>query len=303
MKYYLSAMIGFIIWGTFALVLRPLADFGTLDILIYRVLFASVCIFLACFTFRRKQTIASIKYIKSTTKKVKIQLAVNIFVSAILLGMNWFLFIYVMNAVSVNATSLAYLICPILTTVLASIFLKEHLNKGQWLAVGLSILSCLIMAYGHFMDLFYSFIIALSYAGYLVLQKNKFQIDKFFALTIHIIVGTILLLPILTVIDTSVPKTDQFYILILVIAVGYTIIPLFLNIYALKGLDSSVVGILLYINPIISFFLAVLYYKEPINLTQIVAFAMIFIAVIMFNISYIYERKRQTILKVKANEI
>jgi len=300
MKYYLSALMGFIIWGTFALVLKPLSSYAALDILIHRVLFASFCILLACFIFRRKQTLESIRYIKSTSNKEKSKLFINVLASAVLLGLNWFLFIYVMNAVSVNATSLAYLICPILTTVLANIFLKEHLNQGQWFAVGLSAISCLILAYGHFIDLFYSFIIALSYAAYLILQKNKFQIDKFFSLTIHILISTILLLPILSVVDASTVKSNEFYIYILIIAIGYTIIPLFLNIYALKGLDSSVVGILLYLNPIISFFLAVLYYKEAINLMQIIAFSMIFLAVIIFNIAYIYERKKTNQLKLNS---
>ncbi|OYD43879.1 EamA family transporter [Sphingobacterium cellulitidis] len=300
MKYYLSALTGFIIWGTFALVLRPLSDYGALDILIHRVLFASVCILLACFIFRRKQTLASIKYLKSTNSKERKKLLINVLASAVLLGMNWFIFIYVMNAISVNATALAYLICPILTTVLASIFLKERLGNWQWFAVGLSVVSCLLLAYGHFLDLIYSFFIALSYAAYLVLQKNKFQIDKFFTLTIHILVSTILLLPILSIIDPSVPKTTEFYSYILIIAIGYTIIPLFLNIYALKGLDSSVVGILLYLNPIISFCLAIFYYKEAINSTQIIAFGLILVAVIIFNIAYIYERRRQTQLKMEG---
>lgn len=219
------------------------------------------------------------------------------FFSAIMLGLNWFSFIYVMNAVSVNATSLAYLICPILTTVLASLFLREKLNIGQWFAVLLSLISCLILAYGHFMDLIYSMVIALSYAIYLVLQKNTFQMDKFFTLTIHIVVSTFLLLPILTVIDTTVPKTMTFYGLVAIIAVGYTIIPLFLNIFALKGLDSSIVGTLLYLNPIISFLLAILYYKEPINTVQLIAFGMIFTAVVIFNIAYLYGRKRNMALK------
>ncbi len=292
MKYYLSAVLGFLIWGTFALVLKPLGAYAALDILIHRVLFASVSIVIACFLFRRKQTLASIQYLRNLPKKQLKNLLVNVIGSAILLALNWFLFIYVMNTVSVNATSLAYLICPILTTVLASIFLKEHLNKGQWFAVALSVLSCILMAYGHFIDLFYSFVIALSYAAYLVLQKNTFQLDKFVTLTIHILVSTLLLLPILGMIDTSVPKTNDFYLLIMVIAIGYTIIPLFLNIYALKGLDSSVVGILLYLNPIISFFLAILYYQESITLFQIIAFSLIFLAIILFNVSYIYERRK-----------
>src|SRR5690606_5315957 len=125
MKYYLSAISGFAIWGTFALVLKPLSAYAALDILIHRVIFAAVSILLACFIFRRKQTLASIRYLKTITKTERTKLTVNILLSAVVLGLNWFLFIYVMNAVSVNATSLAYLICPILTTVLASLFLHE----------------------------------------------------------------------------------------------------------------------------------------------------------------------------------
>lgn len=296
MKHYLSAILAFAIWGTFALVLKPLSAYEALDVLIHRVIFAAISIVAVCLLFRRKQTAASIHYLKTANRKERVKLAVNVLFSAVMLGLNWFSFIYVMNAVSVNATSLAYLLCPIITTVLASLFLHEKLNKGQWFAVLLSLISCLILAYGHFMDLLYSMVIAVSYAIYLVLQKNKFQLDKFFTLSIHIIVSTILLLPILTVIDTTAPKTITFYSFVAIIAVGYTIIPLFLNIFALKGLDSSIVGTLLYLNPIISFLLAVLYYKEAINTVQIIAFGMISMAVVIFNIAYLYGRKRNALL-------
>ncbi|WKK59104.1 EamA family transporter [Sphingobacterium sp. BN32] len=303
MKYYTSALMGFIIWGTFALVLKPLSAFGALDILIHRVIFAAISIVIACFLFRRKQTLASLQYIKTLDRRGKSKLLINVVFSAIFLAFNWFSFIYVMNAISVNATSLAYLICPILTTILASMFLNERLNNGQWLAVVLAAISCIILAYGHFMDLFYSMIIALSYAIYLILQKNSFQIDKFFSLTIHIVVSMFLLLPLLSVVDTTTVKTNEFYWLVLIIAVGYTIIPLFMNIFALKGLDSSVVGILMYLNPIISFFLAVFYYHEPINTQQIIAFSMIMLAILVFNIAYIYERKRKLAVQAIKHEL
>ncbi len=303
MKYYTSALMGFIIWGTFALVLKPLSAFGALDILIHRVIFAAISIVIACFLFRRKQTLASLQYIRTLDRRGKSKLLINVVSSAIFLAFNWFSFIYVMNAISVNATSLAYLICPILTTILASMFLNERLNNGQWLAVVLAAISCIILAYGHFLDLFYSMIIALSYAIYLILQKNSFQLDKFFSLTIHIVVSMFLLLPLLSVVDTTTVKTNEFYWLVLIIAVGYTIIPLFMNIFALKGLDSSVVGILMYLNPIISFFLAVFYYHEPINTQQIIAFSMIMLAILVFNIAYIYERKRKLAVQAIKHEL
>jgi chloramphenicol-sensitive protein RarD len=292
-KYYLSAITGFAIWGTFAFVLKPLSSFSSLDILIHRVIYASICILIACFLFRRKQVLESVQYVKTLTLTDRRKLLYNILFSAITLAANWFLFIYVMNKVSINATSLAYLICPILTTFLASIFRNEKLNKGQWFAIWLSLSSCLILAYGHLMDLVYSMIIALSYAVYLVLQRNKFQMDKFFTLTTHIVVSTILLLPILSVIDSNQPRTSTFHWYIIVIAIFYTIIPLFLNNYALKKLDSSIVGTLLYLNPIISFLLAITYFKEPINLIQAMAFGLIFAAVIIFNVAYLKGKKLQ----------
>lgn len=296
MKYYLAAILSFSIWGTFALVLKPLGAYPSMDILIHRVIYACICIVLASLLFRRKQSLESIRFIKRMPKKEKRKLIINVLLSGFILTLNWFSFIYVMNAVSVNATSLAYLICPILTTFLASIFLKEKLNKGQWFAIGLSILSCLILAYGHFIDLFYSLFIAFSYAVYLILQKNSYQIDKFFTLTIHIVVSTIFLLPTLAFIDNSIPKTSAFHGYVLTIAILYTIIPLFLNIFALKKLDSSVVGTLLYLNPIISFLLAVFYYKEQINTFQIVGFVLIFIAIIIFNIAYLQGQKSKKVL-------
>lgn len=37
LKYYLAATTAFIIWGFFSFVLKPLSDYGSLDILFYRV--------------------------------------------------------------------------------------------------------------------------------------------------------------------------------------------------------------------------------------------------------------------------
>lgn len=292
-KYYAAALFSFMVWGAFSLLLRPLAGFPALDILLYRVAFAAIIIVFVSALFRFKTTKENIKLIISLSQRDKLKVVFHSVVSAILLALNWYLYIYVMNNVSVNATSLAYLICPILTTVLAFIFLKEHLNKGQWLAVGISILSCLMLGYGHFLDMFYSVIIALSYALYLVLQKKNTLLDKFFTLTLHIVLGAIILLPLSSTLSSSIVYTTQFYSYVLIIAVLFTIIPLFLNMYALKGLDSSVVGVLLYINPIIAFLLAVLYFKEDINLIQWLAYGLIFIAVLIFNVSYLTDSKRK----------
>ncbi len=297
LQYYFSAISAFFIWGIFSLVLKPLSHYPSVDILLYRIGFAWFVIFAVSVVFRRQRTKENIQCFQMLPRRTKRDIALNVFISAVMLALNWFLFIYVMNNVSVNATSLAYLICPILTTVLASIFLQEKLNKGQWSAVALSIFSCILLSYGFFLDMLYSFVIALSYAIYLVLQKRTKNFDKFFILTIHITLCSILLLPLIYAMPPSVVLGQDFYIYVFLIAVLFTIVPLFLNTYALKGLESSVVGILLYLNPIISFLIAVFYFKENITIVQCIAYVLILVAVVLFNVFYI---KKLQLSKVKS---
>lgn len=297
-KYYLAAIVAFTIWGVFSLVLKPLSAYSSVDILLYRMSLASIFILFFSFVIRRKITNENIRLFKSLEFKDKFEIVLVNLSSAALLALNWFLFIYVMNNISVNATSLAYLICPILTTVLAFFILKENLSVKQKFAIGISMVSCLILSIGHFMDLIYSMIIALSYAIYLILQKRNNQLDKFFTLTAQIVFGSLLLSPLFfTGNSSTVEKTELFYGLVVVIAILFTIIPMYLNVFALKNLNSSVVGIFININPILSFLLAVLYFHEHVNLIQGTAYGLIFLSVLLFNLDALQANLKKRFIK------
>lgn len=208
----------------------------------------------------------------------------------ILLTLNWFSFIYVMNHISVKATSLAYLVCPILTTLLAYFILKEKLLRTQWAAVMLSIIGCIILSYGHLLDMGYSLIVGLSYALYLVSQKGGAGFDKFLCLSFQIIFSAILLLPFYPIYSGPFPTEFRFYFYIEVIAVLFTIAPLLLNLFALKQISSSTVGMLMNINPLIAFLLAVFIFHEHLDLTQMLAYGLIFLAVLLFNSGFFKTR-------------
>lgn len=283
-KYYLAVISAFTIWGFFSLILKSLDTFPAFDILIYRTAVSVFIMLLVSFVLRPKVLKKNINLYKTLPKKTKHKVLVVNLLSGLFLSLNWFFFIYVMNNVSVSATSLAYLICPILTMVLAYLILKEKLFKIQWFSAALSLISCLILSFGSFIDLFYSMIIAFTYAIYLVLQRKNQDMDRFLVLTFQIGVAVILLLPFSPNYISNIEKTSFFYIMIALIAVVFTIIPMYLNIYALKGLNSAVVGIFIYLNPIINFLIAVFYFKEHISLLQGFSFGLIGISVIIFNI-------------------
>lgn len=290
-KYYLAAVSAFVIWGFFSLVLKPLHEYPSLDILFYRVFICVVLMLVINLGFRKKTIIDTVTYFKTLNGKQKRNLILLTLGGSMLLTANWFIFIYVMNHISVKAASFAYLVCPILTTVFAFLILKDKLTKLQWAAVGLSFFSCVLLGYGHFEDVFYSLIVAATYALYLVIQKRNTTIDKFLLLSIQLVITALVLLPFYPFYSGEVPTELSFYAYLLIIAVVFTIVPLFLNLYALKGISSSTVGILLYINPLINFFLAIFYYKEPINAFQIIAYSMILLSIVIFNLKLLSKAK------------
>ncbi len=241
---------------------------------------------------RQKLQETIIIYKALPANKRRITLLLNI-CGSIFLTINWFSFIYVMNHISIKATSLAYLVCPILTTLLAYFLLHEKLSKLQWLSVALGLTGCILLSYANMTDMLYSMIVGLSYALYLISQRKNTGFDKFILLTFHIVLSALILLPFYPVFSGPIPVTFHFYFYVEIIAVGFTIVPLLLNLYALKGINSSTVGMLLNINPIIAFVLATVVYREPVTQMQAIAYSVIFVSVIVFNIRHIRFSKAQ----------
>jgi chloramphenicol-sensitive protein RarD len=285
LKYYLAAILAFSIWGSFSLVLRPLQEYSSLDILFYRVFSCAVLMSLISLLFRRriiKENLNLLKNLPAKDRKTIIWLNIG---ASIFLTVNWFSFIYVMNHVTVRATSVAYLICPVLTTLLACLFLRDKLSRIQWLAVLLSCLGCLLLSYTNLINMFYSGVIGLSYACYLISQNKNNGFDKFVILNFHILLTAAILLPFYPIYSTAQPKHLDFYLYVEIIAVVYTILALLLNLYALNGIGSSKVGMILNLNPLTAFILSATVYHEVLGSIPIIAYSIIFLAVFVFNIN------------------
>ena len=291
-KYYSAAFSAFFIWGFFSFALKPLQHYASLDILFYRVFFSVIAMILINVIFRRKVMQENWNHFKSIAPKQQKSIVLLTLGGGVFLSSNWFVYIYVMNHVSVNAASLAYLICPIVTTVFAFFMLKEKLSKWQWIAVSISFFSCILLSFNHFQDIFYSLVTAATYALYLVSQRKNSDLDKFLGLTIQLIFTALVLLPFYPKYSGAIPTEPLFYSCMFMIVVFFTIIPLYLNLYALKGMNSSAVGILMYMNPLIHFFLAVFYFKEEVHLTQLVSYSLILLSIVVFNERLIFRKNK-----------
>lgn len=295
-KYYLAAFFSFIIWGFFSLALKPLHSYQSLDILFYRVFLCAIIMSVISLFLRVRVLKENIRIFRELSAAKRKKMIALTFSGGFLLTANWFFFIYVMNHISVKAASFAYLVCPILTTVIAFFVLNEKLSKWQWVAVGLSVVSCILLSFNNIADVAYSMIVAVSYAIYLVTQRQSAGLDKFLVLTFQILFSAILLLPFYPFYSAGMPTETVFYTQILIIAVILTILPLYLNLYALQQVPSSTMGILLYINPLMNFGIALLYFHEPINLYQTISYSLILLSIIIFNERHIFGRSRKPVL-------
>lgn len=289
-KYFFSALTAFFIWGFFSLALKPLHDYPSLDILFYRVFYATTLLLAINLFFRKDKLKKDINLFKSLDLKDKRKTLLLTVLGGFLLTFNWFLFMDAVNHVSLQSASFAYLICPIVTTILAFFLLKEQLSKWQWFSVVLCIVSCAILSYGHVEDLVYSLIIATTFALYLISQRKNNQFDRFVVLTVQMVIASIVLMPFFPFYKGMTPSEPLFYILMIVIVVLFTIIPLFLNLFALKGMNSSAVGILMYTNPLINFLLAIFYFKETVNSSQLIAYSLILLSIVVFNESVLFKK-------------
>jgi len=287
-KYYGAAITAFTIWGFFPLALKALTHYPSEQILYFRILFSVALLFIISFIFRRHSLLETYQqYKKASVREKRSFISLNI-LGGLCQTVNWFVFIYVINHINIQTGSFSYLLCPILTALLGFVILKEELKPNQWLAIGLSLISCFLLGSGSVRNLLFSLVIASSYAFYLIIQRVLKQYDKLVLLTLQLMVTFILLGPFYNYFnaDHTLGIDLYFFGLILLIALAFTIIPLFLNLFALKELKSGTIGILMYINPIINFIIAFLYFGEQTSAQQAAAYALIFLSVIIYNLNF-----------------
>ena len=282
-KYLFAGFLSVAIWGFFSIPLRNLVDFPSEEILYYRIFTSLIVIWVAILLFRKKQLKDDIFYIKSITARERKIIVWQIVGASILLTLNWYTFIYAVNNVSLKSAAFAYMVCPLITAFGGFLILKEHLSKIKLISLGIALISILLLATGSFIEVAWSVVIAALYSFYLIIQRKMRHLDKLNVLALQISLAVVLMLPFYLYHHEPFPVGVWFWSHIVMIAIVFTVIPLFLSLYALIGIPSSTLGIIIYLNPIIAFAVAVLYFNEHISVNQLLAYLLLLFAVFLFN--------------------
>ena len=282
-KYFLAALSSVIIWGFFSIPLRLISNYAPDDILQYRIFTSLIITWLVILFFRKSNLRQNLIYLKSESKRERERLIWLSVIAGILITSNWFTYIYAVNEVSLKSAAFAYMVCPLITAMGGFFILKEKLTTLKLVAIAIAFISIVILAQGSFREVLWSVIVASLYAFYLIIQRVMGRIDKFIMLGIHLLIATLITLPLFLFNFTNFPLDLHFWIIIVIISVLFTIVPLFLSLYALIGMPSSTLGIIIYLNPIVAFAVAFFYFHEEIDSRQLYAYSMLFAAILVFN--------------------
>jgi len=275
--------------------LRNIKGFPPQEILYYRIFVSIVMVWSTILLFRREALKKDIAFIKSLSLAKKNRILILTVISAFLITGNWFTYIYAVNSISLKSAAFAYMVCPLLTALCGFLILKEKLTNAKVIAMVVALISIVLLATGSMREVLWAIIIASFYALYVIVLKVIKDVDKFNFLGLQLILSGLMMLPMYLFNSNSFPVDGFFWSHIFLIAIVFTIIPLFLNSYALLGMPSSALGILIYLNPIVAFAVAFLYFKEKIDVHQIFAYLLLLLSILIFNAqlikSVIYKKR------------
>jgi chloramphenicol-sensitive protein RarD len=285
--YGLSA---YLIWGSFPVVIAALSFADPFEIVVWRVIFGFLFGLLVILVTRK------IKDYLEVFRQPKQLLWISL--AAIVIYINWQVYVYAIAYNNVIEASLGYFINPLVTIALATIFLKEKLNVLQWVAVGLGAIAVLVLSINYGQPPVIALTLAVSFGIY-GLAKNKLG-GKVSALNSFTVETTLLLpLGIIQLVFLASIMQIQFGYAGLGPSLGLaaygvlTAIPLLLFGAAAKRVPLSYIGFMQYLTPTLQFLLGLFLFQEPMPAARWVGFAMVWSALAILSFDALRQLRRQ----------
>jgi chloramphenicol-sensitive protein RarD len=288
----------YLLWGLFPLYWPLLEPAGPVEILADRMLWSLLFVALlltVCRGWRDVRVIAADRR----------QLA-RLAVAAVLVTVNWGVYIWGVNTGHVVETSLGYFINPLFTILLGVLVLAERLTRLQWIAVGIATLAIVVLTLDYGRLPWIALTLAASFAGYGFFKKRvSAGAMQTLAIETLVLAGpaliTLLVLGEQSRLTFGHHGAGQAALLAGTGAV--TAIPLLLFGAGARRLPLSTLGLLQYLAPVLQFAVGVGIRHEPLPPARLAGFALVWIALLMLTTDALLRRRRPADQPVEASMV
>ena len=206
-------------------------------------------------------------------------------IASLLIGVNWLMYVWAVNAGHIVETSLGYFINPLLSVLLGLLILHEKLRRTQWIPIVIAFVGVvyLTITFGRLpwiaLSLAFSF-------GFYGLVKKLAPLSSLFGLTLEtgiLFIPAVIYLGLAEVNGTGAFLHTGIVSDFLMIGAGLvTTVPLLMFASAAKQIPLTMIGVLQYLAPTIQFLLGIFVYKEKFDHTQLIGFSIVWLALVIF---------------------
>lgn len=211
--------------------------------------------------------------------------------TAILIGGNWWLYVWAVTSGRVLDCSLGYFLNPLVSIAMGVLLLRERLSARQWVAVGLAGAGILVQVVLAGKLPWISVTLAVSFACYGLIRKLV-RVESLVGLTMETGYVTPLALGYLLWLGAGAEPalamtTGSITEILLLLGLGpLTAVPLWLFAIGARKLPLSTVGLMQYVAPSLQFVLAIVWFDEPFSAVQGLSFSLIWMALALYSLDF-----------------
>ncbi|MBN2460672.1 MAG: EamA family transporter RarD [Candidatus Cloacimonetes bacterium] len=282
------AATAYLLWGLLPIFWKGLQGIPPYEILCHRMTW-SLPFVLGILIVRRQW-----KWISKAIFSPRVM--VVFLLTSLLIGANWFTYVYAVTSGFVIESSLGYFINPLLYVLLGVIFLKEKLRLWQIIAIAIAALGVVFLTFIYGSFPWIGLILAFTFGLYGLLRKTA-PLEALEGLTLEtgiLFLPSLALLIILEMKGTgSLGHVSLSRNLLLILTGAVTSFPLLLFALGARRITLINLGFLQYIAPTLQFLIGVLIYREYFGGNRLLGFCIIWFALAIYLIDLVIYWKRR----------
>lgn len=274
-----AAASAFIAWGLLPIYWKALDAVPASEILCHRIVWSAPFVAILLTASRRWNEVLTALRSRRTAWLLTI--------SSLLIGANWFTYIWAVNSAHVIEASLGYYINPLVSMLLGFIFFRDRLSRMQTFAICLGVAGVLMELWEFGRVPWIALVLALSFGLYGLVRKVAVveALPGLFVETLALSVPAVAYLAMLeTQGNAALGHVTLSTDALLVGAGAITSLPLAAFAFGARRLRLTTIGILQYIGPTGMFLLGVFLYGEPFSMSRLWTFAFIWTGVIVYTV-------------------
>jgi len=266
------------IWGLFPIYWKLVAAVPAGQVLAHRIVWS--CVALGVILAWPSRSRPRLPRSALTPRIVLLYLA-----AALLIGVNWYLYVWAVGHDFVVETSLGYYVTPLVNVMLGVAVLGERLRPVKWLAVALAACGVAILTWAYGAPPRVALGLAASFGTYGLVKKTA-PLPPLEGLALE---TALLAAPALAFLVAAERAGSGAFLhgsaatdLFLIGGGLVTIVPLLLFASAVRLVPLSTMGLLQFLSPTIQLALALALYNEPFGRARVAGFVAVWAALAVF---------------------